>query len=126
MPLNVLKMNTPESNDKPAVVDACKLPKETEDEVMQLAACGFNPGEIAEALEMPREKALAFVAMSKVPGSYVAKLINAGKVTGRATPQMKLQAAASAGNIEAIKELQKIQARNLFNERVRMMDDDEL
>jgi hypothetical protein len=38
---------------------------------------------------------------------------------------MKLQQAAAAGNVEAIRELQKLQRRNRYNELITHMDDDE-
>lgn len=92
---------------------------------MKLAAVGFSPTEIAVSMEWPRERRVAFCVMAKVPGSDVALLITAGKATGRAQPQIKLQEAAQAGNIEAIKALQSLQRTNLFNELVNNMDDDE-
>lgn len=105
-----------------------KLPaisKKEEEEIMQLAAVGFMPREIAVAMEWPREKRAAFCLLANTPGSEVAMLIAAGKAVGRADPQIKLQEAAKAGNIDAIKTLQKLQANNRFNELVNHMDDDE-
>ena len=48
-----------------------------------------------------------------------------GRANGIASPQMKLQQAANAGNIDAIKTLQKLQQANRFNELIYYMDDDE-
>ena len=81
---------------------------------MKLAAVGFMPHEIAVSMEWTRERRTA-----------ISVLITAGRATGRAQPQIKLQEAAKAGNIEAIKALQNLQRTNRFNELVNNMDDDE-
>lgn len=96
-----------------------------EDEILKLAAVGFMPSEIAISMEWPRDRRAAFCALAEFPGSNIAQLIAEGRANGRATPQMKLQEAAKAGNIEAIKALQTLQANNRFNELVAYMDDDE-
>lgn len=115
-------MNT--DNDKPAL-PTFSLTKKEEEDVMKLAAVGFAPTEIAVSMEWPRERRAAFCVASKIPGSDIALLIAAGRATGRAQPQIKLQEAAQAGNIEAIKALQSLQRNNRFNELVNNMDDDE-
>lgn len=92
---------------------------------MKLAAVGFMPREIAVAMEWPRDRRAAFCILAEIPGSDVALLLAAGKAEGRAVPQTKLQEQAKAGNIEAIKALQTLQANNRFNELVSYMDDDE-
>lgn len=116
-------MNT-ENNDKPAL-PALPLTKGEETEVMRLAAVGFMPHEIAVSMEWPRERRAAFCVLASIPGSEISVLITAGRATGRAKPQIKLQEAATAGNIEAIKALQNLQRTNRFNELVSNMDDDE-
>lgn len=63
------------------------LSKKEEEEIMQLAAVGFMPREIAVAMEWPREKRVAFCLLANTPGSEVALLISAGKAIGRADPQ---------------------------------------
>lgn len=105
--------------------DLPAITNKEEEEIMKLAAVGFMPREIAVAMEWPREKRAAFCLLANSPGSEVALLIAAGKAVGRADPQKKLQEAAQAGNIDAIKTLQKLQANNRFNELVNHMDDDE-
>lgn len=116
-------MNT-ENNDKPTLPDF-PLTKAEETEVMQLAAVGFMPHEIAVSMEWPRERRAAFCFLANIPGSTISILITAGRAAGRAQPQIKLQEAAKAGNIEAIKALQNLQRTNRFNELVNNMDDDE-
>lgn len=96
-----------------------------EEEVMKMAAVGFMPGEIAVAMEWTRERRATFCALAEYPGSDVALLIAAGRAEGRAMPQTKLQEQAKAGNIDAIKTLQVLQANNRFNELVTFLDDDE-
>lgn len=114
------------SQDKtPVIPDLPVLSKKEEEEVMQLAAVGFMPRDIAVAMEWPREKRTAFCMLANIPGSDIAALISAGRALGRAEPQRKLQEAARAGNIDAIRTLQKIQANNRFNELINHMDDDE-
>lgn len=115
-------MNT---DNNPTPPELPVISKNEEEEIMQLAAVGFMPREIAVAMEWPREKRVAFCLLANTPGSEVALLISAGKAIGRADPQKKLQEAAKAGNIDAIKTLQKLQANNRFNELVNHMDDDE-
>lgn len=111
--------------NNPTPPDLPVISKKEEEEIMQLAAVGFMPREIAVAMEWPREKRVAFCLLANTPGSEIAMMIAAGKALGRADPQKKLQAAAQAGNIDAIKTLQKLQANNRFNELVNHMDDDE-
>lgn len=110
-----------EKSELPAI----PLSASEEVEVMKLAAVGFITREIAIAMEWPREKRAAFCALAEYPGSSVAVLIAAGRAEGRAMPQTKLQEQAWAGNIDAIKALQTLQAKNRFNELVSYMDDDE-
>lgn len=102
-----------------------ELTKQEEDEVMKLAAVGLMPAEIAASMDWPRDKRLAFCLLARIPGSEIAVLISDGRASGRATPQIKLQEAAQAGNIDAIRTLHKLQAQNRFNELVTHMDDDE-
>ena len=99
--------------------------EEREKDIMQLAAVGLSPADIAAAVELDTPSALAFVALAEIPGSNVSLMLARGRAIGRATPQMKLQAAANAGNIDAVKTLQKIQKENRFQELVNNMDNDE-
>ncbi len=101
------------------------LTKEHEEDIMKLAAVGLSPAEIAAAVELDTRNALLFVALAEVPGSKVSLMLAQGRAIGRATPQMKLQEAANAGNIDAVKTLQKIQKENRFQELVNNMDNDE-
>lgn len=116
-------MSSPENHT--ANLPAFPLTKAEETEVMKLAAVGFIPREIAVSMEWTRERRAAFCILANVPGSAISVLIAAGRATGRAQPQIKLQEAANAGNIEAIKALQNLQRTNRFNELVNNMDDDE-
>lgn len=52
--------------------------KSEEEEIMQLAAVGFMPKEIAVAMEWPREKRAAFCLLAATPGSDIAMMIAAG------------------------------------------------
>lgn len=101
------------------------LTKQHEDDIMKLAAVGLSPAEIAAAVELDTRSAMLFVALADIPGSNVSLMLARGRAIGRATPQMKLQEAANAGNIDAVKTLQKIQKENRFRELVNNMDDDE-
>ncbi|MBD5401555.1 hypothetical protein HDR58_01970 [bacterium] len=104
---------------------AVELTAEQEQEVMQLAAVGMSPREIAIALELEPDAARAFCLLAKIPGEKIARLLVSGKATGRAIPQIKLQEQAAAGNIDAIKLLQDLQAENKYNELLANIDDDE-
>lgn len=115
-------MNT-DTNNIPAILT--EIPADKKEEILQLAAVGLTPGQIAAAMEYPPDVAAAFVLLADVPGSTVARLILEGRANGIAAPQMKLQQAANAGNIDAIKTLQKLQQVNRFNELINYMDDDE-
>lgn len=112
-------------NDLDRILPDFPLSKKEEDEVMQLAAVGMLPRDIAVAMEMPRNRRELFCSLSEVPGSQVNLLIAAGRANGVAMPQVKLQQAAKAGNIDAIKALQCCQALNRYNELVNNLDDDE-
>ena len=112
-----------DTTTRPAISTA--IPDDKKEEILKLAAVGLTPAQIAAAMEYPPDAAAAFVALADVPGSTVAQLIAEGRANGVATPQMKLQEAAAAGNIDAIKTLQKLQKVNRFNELIYYMDDDE-
>lgn len=112
-----------DTNNIPAIITA--IPDDKKEEILKLAAVGLAPAQIAAAMEYPPDAAAAFVALADVPGSTVARLMIEGRANGIASPQMKLQQAANAGNIDAIKTLQKIQQANRFNELINYMDDDE-
>lgn len=101
------------------------LTKEQETDILKLAAVGLQPGDIAVAVELEPRDAMMFVALSEVPGSQVSRLMAQGRAIGRSTPQLKLQEAANAGNIDAVKTLQKIQKENRYQELVNNMDNDE-
>ena len=105
------------------VVDG--LTDEQKEDIAKLAACGQSADLIAAAIELPPEQSALFVALADVKGSTVNRMIAEGRANGIATPQIKLQEAAAAGNIDAIKELQQMQRDNRFNELLKNMDDDE-
>lgn len=107
------------------VSDTFQFTDEKKEEIRKLAAVGLTPAQIAVSMELTRDVAAAFVALADIPDSIVATLIAEGRANGVAYPQIKLQEAAAAGNIDAIKELQKLQRSNRFNELIYYMDDDE-
>lgn len=92
---------------------------------MRLAAVGMNAADIAVAMEWQPERCAAFCRLAATPGSRIAMLLAAGRVTGRAEPLAKLQEAAVVGNVDAIKALQKVQAFNRYSELINHMDEDE-
>lgn len=102
------------------------LTEEQRDDIRQLAAVGLSPREIAAGADLTAEQTREFVEQAATPGSEPARLIAEGRAAGVAGPQVKMQQAASAGNIEAIKQLQKTQAANQFKTLLLNMDDDEL
>lgn len=93
--------------------------------VMKMAAVGLPPVSIAAVLELSGERRFDFLMAASVPGSDVYNLIESGRATGIASPQIKLQEQAAAGNVEAIRSLQKLQEKNRFNELLAEIDDDE-
>lgn len=95
------------------------------DEIMKMSALGLTPPQIASALGFAPDMAALFVRMADTPGSDIDRMLAEGRCVALADPQIKLHEAASAGNIEAVKELQKITRANRFNELVYYMDDDE-
>lgn len=107
------------------VNELCRLTADEEAQVMKLAAVGLLPRDIAVAMEWPRERRRAFCALAEFADTEIANLIASGRAVGRAQPQIKLQEAAAAGNVEAVKALQALQAANRFNELLTLMDDDE-
>lgn len=101
------------------------IPDDQKEDVLKLAAVGLTPVQIAAAIELSPEATAAFVALADIPGSPVCRLIEEGRAAGISVPQIKLQEAAVAGNIDAIKMLQQLQHANRFNELIYYMDDDE-
>ena len=101
------------------------LPKSTHDDVRRMAAVGLSARQIAAALDLTAELATVFIDLAKTPDSVVARMIEEGRALGISQPQLKLQAAANAGNIDAIKTLQKLQRDNRIKEQICYMDDDE-
>lgn len=116
-------MNT--DNNDIAKYPGFPLTDKEEENVYKLASVGMRPAEIAVSMEWTAERRRDFCFIAELPGSHLAVMLAAARAEGIATPQIKLQGAAAAGNIDAIKELQKIQARNRFNELVSYLDDDE-
>lgn len=96
-----------------------------EKEVMKMSAVGLMPFEIALSMEWSPERRAAFCRLAMIPGSVVATLMLEGRTLGKTQPQVKLQEAAAAGNIEAVKSLQELQAKNRMNELITFMDEDE-
>ncbi len=111
--------------DKPADLAGSIVPEELHDDVRRLAGVGLSPQKIAAALELTPENAAAFSALAKIPGSPVARLFDEGRALCESSPQLKLLAAAQAGNIDAVKTLQKIQEQNRLRAFMENMDDDE-
>lgn len=107
------------------ISDTFKFTDEKKEDIRKLAAVGLTAAQIAAAMEFPPDVATTFIALADIPESLVAILIAEGRANGIATPQIKLHEAAAAGNIDAIKELQKLQRVNRFNELIYYMDDDE-
>ena len=101
------------------------IPESKKEDIRKLAAVGLSPREIVALAELTPDEATVFLTLASVPGSPVDLLLSEGRAAGVAIPQIKLQEAATAGNIDAIKALQKLQALNRFNEFLNNMDDDE-
>ena len=114
------------NDNTPTPLQAPAITAQQEEDIMKLAAVGLSPTEIAAAVELEPSDAVLFVVLADVPGSPVSRMLMQGRAIGRATPQMKLQEAANAGNIDAVKTLQKIQKENRFQELINNMDNDEL
>lgn len=121
--MNDEQQNPDNKPDK--IPTALVISKDHEADILKLAAVGLSPVEIAAAVEFDSRSAMLFVALAEIPGSNVSLMLARGRAIGRATPQMKLQEAANAGNIDAVKTLQKIQKENRFQELVNNMDNDE-
>lgn len=112
-------------NNITAVDTAALFPDSLKEDILKLAAVGLDPAQIAAAIELKPDVATVFIILAEIPGTPVARLIAEGRANGLAKPQMKLQEAASTGNIDAIKTLRKLQRENMFIEQLRYMDDDE-
>lgn len=101
----------------------------TEDQaegIRRLAALGYNPARMAAALKLDRAESLMFQRDAAIPGTSVAALIRQGVIETAALPQMSIHSAASKGDVDAFAELQKVQRRNMFDNLLEQMDDDEL
>lgn len=101
------------------------IPESKKEDIRKLAAVGMSARDIAVMAELTPDEATVFLSLADITGSPVDRLLAEGRAAGTAAPQIKLQEAAAAGNIDAIRALQKIQAMNRFNELLNNMDDDE-
>ena len=95
-------------------------------DIKRLAALGYTPKQMAVALGLDTADALLFLRDAATPATAVAALMRQAITETAAAPQVKLHEAAEAGNVDAVKELQKVQRRNEFNRLIEQMDDDEL
>lgn len=119
-------MNTDESNDfLTATAKQLALTPTEETEAAKMAAVGLSPRDIAVALDMDKTRRELFCLLAEIPNSAVEVLITSARAEGRVAPQIKLQEAAAAGNIEAIRTLDKVQRANQLTDLIRRMDDDE-
>lgn len=120
-------MSTNKRNDLPdaSLSTQFLLTQKQREKVLSLAAAGLPPARIAAAIGLLPALANAFVALADMPGSPISVLIEQGRTDGIAEPQSSLQNMAAEGNIDAIKELRKLQRENRFNELISYMDDDE-
>lgn len=96
------------------------------DGVLRMAAAGMAPPAIAAATGLDGAEAAEFVRLAATPGSPVAALMAEGRANGLATPQVKALEAATAGNLDAVRTLRRIQSENLYDELLAGIDDDEL
>lgn len=102
------------------------LTAEQKDTAQQMAALSFTVEEIAHALELRDDIMRSFIRDADVPESVVCNLIQEGRVMGRANHQIKLFQLSEAGNVDAIKELKKVQIRNRFHNLLNAINEDEL
>lgn len=102
------------------------LTPDQKEEVRRLAAVGMSPAKIAVGIELRGKDVYRFRRLAEIPDSEVAMLIREGEISGVAIPQIKMQQAAAAGNLDAIKQLREVQADNEFQQLLNNMDDDEL
>lgn len=107
-------------------VDLFRPDEDQANDIRRLAALGYPPVKMAAALKLDRAESLLFLRDAATPGTSVAALIRQGVIETAALPQMSLHSAASKGDVDAFAELQKVQRRNLFDNLIDQMDDDEL
>ncbi len=113
---------TKETAPKPTLAPLSDSDKK---DIMKMAAVGLNPEQIAASLDMTRMQRLIFVAAAETPGTMVAELLEKGRAVGVSGPLVKLQEAAVAGNIDAVKTLRDTRRENQFFQLLNAMDDDE-
>ncbi|MDE5786175.1 MAG: hypothetical protein K2H98_06535 [Duncaniella sp.] len=94
-------------------------------DIEKLAAVGLPPADIAAAIELPPRDGLIFVMLADMPGSPISLMLARARAIGKSAPQIKLQEAANAGNIDAAKTLQKLHRENRLQELITNMDNDE-
>lgn len=107
------------------IVDSVYIPTEKRDDIQRLSALGYQPCDIAIAICLDQEDVDLFVYDSKIPGTTVYALIQNGIIITRAAPEAKLHEAAEAGNVDAIKELDVVRRRHVFEKLITDMDNDE-
>ncbi|MBE6305696.1 MAG: hypothetical protein E7082_07280 [Bacteroidales bacterium] len=101
------------------------LTPDEEEKICRLAYTGMPPNEIAVAMGWPMERRRAFLILAEIPASPLAMMLDAAFADGTLELQLKLKNAVLSGNIEAIRELQKLQGRNRFKSLINYLDDDE-
>lgn len=117
-------------NDEHPIIENSSLPvptftAEQKADIEKLAAVGLPPADIAAAIELAPRDAVIFVMLADMPGSSISLMLTRARAIGKSRPQMKLQEAANAGNIDAAKALQKMQRENRLQDLITNMDNDE-
>lgn len=89
-----------------------------------LAALWYSPKAIAAALGLEGRDAEYFISAAKIPGSAVYDLLQRGERDASAI-DLSLLKLAKKGDTDAVEALRKARARNLYDQVIAAMDEDE-
>lgn len=110
-------------NDISPDTDSLDLTGEQKNDIRRMAALGYSPEDIAGCLGLGIPERILFVYDAGIPGTAIQKLIREGVLVSQAAPEIKLHEAAEGGNLDAVKLLEEIRKRRLFENLLKDMDD---
>lgn len=113
-------------NEESQYLPEVTLNEEQKQTIQQMAALSFRVEEIGHALELRGDILRSFIRDASQPDSVVYALLHEGSAIGRSNSEIKLHQLAEAGNVDAIKELRKVQVRHRYQNLLKTIDEDEI
>lgn len=111
------------NNLLPSEYNKLSFTGEESEEIMRLSALNYSPREIAVYLGVNVD---LFCKEANMPLTEVNLLMGRGKLVNKLKPEIALQGLAENGDIDAAKELIKLNKQRSFESIVQQLDEDEL